>query len=55
MNPPLADQAAQRKILQLRVAARVGLAVPDTLVTNDPVEAEAFLDRIRPDRVRGTA
>ncbi len=51
MNPPLADHAAQRKILQLRVAARVGLAVPETLVTNDPVEAGEFLDRVRPDRV----
>lgn len=51
MNHPLADDAAQRKILQLRVAVDVGLAVPDTLVTNDPDAARAFVDRLGPGRV----
>jgi len=48
MNHPLADEAAQRKILQLRVATQVGLRTPETLITNDPAEAAAFLDRIGP-------
>jgi glutathione synthase/RimK-type ligase-like ATP-grasp enzyme len=51
MNHPLADEAAQRKVLQLRVALDVGLTVPETMITNDPVEAEAFLDRVGPGRV----
>ena len=51
MNHPLADEAAQRKILQLRLAAQVGLRTPETLITNDPVEAAAFLDRIGPGQV----
>jgi glutathione synthase/RimK-type ligase-like ATP-grasp enzyme len=51
MNHPLADEAAQRKVLQLRVAQEVGLSIPETLVTNDPAEAEAFVDRVGPGRV----
>ena len=49
MNPPVGDEVAQRKVHQLRLARLVGLTVPDTLVTNDPVEAEAFLARHGPD------
>lgn len=42
MNPPAADEAGQRKIRQLQLARRVGLAVPETLITNDPLAARAF-------------
>lgn len=45
MNPPLADEAALRKILQLRIARKVGLSIPETLVTNVPDEARAFIAR----------
>ncbi|MEM1128996.1 MAG: MvdC/MvdD family ATP grasp protein [Pseudomonadota bacterium] len=45
MNHPNADEAASRKIAQLRVAERMGLRVPDTLVTNGPDEARAFVER----------
>lgn len=51
MNHPLADDAAQRKVLQLRLAVEVGLEVPDTLVTNDPAAARAFVARVGPGRV----
>jgi hypothetical protein len=43
VNPPLADLAASRKPWQLSAAEAVGLAVPRTLVTNDPGAARAFL------------
>jgi glutathione synthase/RimK-type ligase-like ATP-grasp enzyme len=42
MNPPAADEAGHRKIRQLQLARRVGLSVPETLITNDPSSAEAF-------------
>jgi glutathione synthase/RimK-type ligase-like ATP-grasp enzyme len=44
MNPPEADEAGQRKIRQLQVAREVDLSVPETLITNDPVLAAAFVD-----------
>lgn len=44
MNPPLADEAAQRKILQLKIAMEEGLAIPQTCITSDPAEARAFID-----------
>lgn len=45
MNPPTADEVAQRKIRQLQVARRVGLSIPDTLITNEPRAAEEFVAR----------
>jgi hypothetical protein len=44
MNPPTADEVSQRKIRQLQVARQVGLSIPDTLVTNQPEEARAFIE-----------
>ena len=44
MNPPLADEVSQRKIRQLQVARRVGLSIPDTLVTNQPEAAREFVE-----------
>ncbi len=51
MNQPHADDRAQRKLWQLREAMAVGLAVPDTLVTNDPAEARAFIEARGPEQV----
>ncbi|NER78495.1 MAG: hypothetical protein F6K42_02750 [Leptolyngbya sp. SIO1D8] len=51
MNHPLADEAALRKIHQLRLARKVGLSIPETLVTNAPPEALAFIDRFGPGNV----
>lgn len=45
MNHPTADEMALRKVTQHRVAHRLGLRVPETLVTNGPEEARAFVAR----------
>jgi hypothetical protein len=45
VNEPWRDDAATQKTLQLAAAERAGLAVPPTLVTNDPAAARAFLGR----------
>lgn len=51
MNPPAGDEAGQRKVRQLQVARQVGLAVPETLITNDPALAAAFIDSRAPGAV----
>lgn len=43
VNHPWRDDAAAQKTLQLAAAERAGLAIPPTLVTNDPDAARAFL------------
>lgn len=48
MNQPWLDGAAQQKPRQLAAAARAGLPIPPTLVTNDPAAAAAFLDAHAP-------
>jgi glutathione synthase/RimK-type ligase-like ATP-grasp enzyme len=45
MNPPAADEEAQRKIRQLQLARAVGLPVPETCITNDPTVAREFVLR----------
>ncbi len=45
MNQPVRDEVASRKALQLAVASRLGLRVPDTLLTSDADEARAFIER----------
>ncbi|AZS86509.1 ATP-grasp ribosomal peptide maturase [Streptomyces griseoviridis] len=42
VNHPLRNAEADYKPAQLAVARRLGLAVPPTLVTNDPAEARCF-------------
>jgi hypothetical protein len=42
VNPPASDVLAQQKACQLRLAARAGLTIPPTLISNDPVEIRAF-------------
>jgi glutathione synthase/RimK-type ligase-like ATP-grasp enzyme len=44
INDPALDQVAGRKAYQLKVAQEVGLRIPATLMTNDPVEARRFVD-----------
>lgn len=44
VNPVLAEFAAV-KPHQLLVAAQAGMRIPDTLITNDPVRIDAFLDK----------
>lgn len=45
MNSPAADDVALRKVVQHRVARRIGLSIPETLVTNGPEEARAFVEK----------
>lgn len=42
VNDPARNERAAKKLPQLRLAARLGLRIPRTIVTNDPVEARAF-------------
>ena len=44
INDPVRDQIAGRKAYQLKVAQEVGLRIPATVITNDPVEARRFVD-----------
>lgn len=44
VNPFVASQVAECKPLQLTVAQAVGLAIPKTMMTNDPEEALRFCD-----------
>jgi len=43
VNSPSAEQMAANKLVQLSRATIAGLNVPDTLITNDPVEALGFI------------
>jgi glutathione synthase/RimK-type ligase-like ATP-grasp enzyme len=43
VNDPDREEPADEKPGQLALAARLGLAVPDSLVTNDPAAARAFV------------
>jgi glutathione synthase/RimK-type ligase-like ATP-grasp enzyme len=45
VNHPSRDDAAGRKVYQLRVAQEVNLRIPETLITNDPNAARQFLAR----------
>jgi glutathione synthase/RimK-type ligase-like ATP-grasp enzyme len=51
MNPPTADEIALRKIRQLQVARRLGLSIPETLVTNNPEAATEFIQSRGPGEV----
>ena len=50
VNQPIRDQAAARKVYQLRLAQDVGLETPVTLVTNSPEDALAFVRERGPER-----
>ncbi len=43
VNPPLSDDAAHRKAYQLKIAQEVGLAIPHTLISNDPTAVNEFI------------
>ena len=43
INDPAANERAARKLPQLALAARLGLRIPRSIVTNDPAEARAFV------------
>lgn len=45
VNDPVRDRAAHHKPWQLALAQQIGLAIPTTLMTNDPEEARDFWGR----------
>ena len=45
VNAPDRELVAARKLVQLSAARRAGLCVPDTVVTNDPVQAAQFVEQ----------
>jgi MvdD pre-ATP grasp domain/RimK-like ATP-grasp domain len=45
LNHPLANQRARNKLLQLRLAARLGLAVPETFVTAEPTQIRELYEK----------
>jgi MvdC family ATP-grasp ribosomal peptide maturase len=47
VNEPARDREAESKLLQLRIAAEVGLLVPRTLVTNDPRQMRSFFRELK--------
>jgi MvdC family ATP-grasp ribosomal peptide maturase len=47
VNEPARDHKAENKLLQLRIAAEVGLLVPRTLVTNDPQQLSSFFQEAK--------
>ena len=51
VSPPKAIETAMMKTWQLPAANAAGLEIPQTLVTSDPEEARAFVDRLGPNRV----
>lgn len=46
VSPPRAIEMSMMKTWQLSAARAAGLEVPETLVTTDPAEARAFIDRL---------
>lgn len=46
VNRPERDAVAHHKPYQLAIATRVGLTVPRTLITNDPVDAREFIEEL---------
>ncbi len=46
VNPPVSDDVAAHKPLQLARAEELGLRIPRTLITNDPVAAKRFVGEL---------
>ena len=47
VNHPVANQAANRKVHQLKLAQELGLCIPHTLVTNNPQAVRDFWEKHR--------
>lgn len=48
VNDPAAEYLASRKVVQMRTASRVGLHLPETLITTKPMDAWHFIHEFRP-------
>lgn len=51
INPIAADIVSSNKLLQLQLAADVGLSIPSSLATNSPTQVQPFLERVGRDVV----
>ncbi len=47
VNHPAAQNEASIKVHQLKIASRSGLQVPESIITNDPEQAERFYEKHR--------
>jgi len=45
VSHPRVLERASNKIMQLALARQLGLSIPDTLITSDPIAAREFIDR----------
>lgn len=45
LNEPNKDLIASRKVFQLKLAKQIGLKIPQTLITNNPKDAIAFIEK----------
>jgi hypothetical protein len=45
VNHPTKNDVASSKPYQLRMAQKLGMKIPNTLITNNPIEAKAFIER----------
>lgn len=45
VNPIHASKAASSKLLQLKIARKIGLKIPDTLISNNPKEIKHFIQQ----------
>lgn len=50
VNDPVSERVAHHKVFQLRVAQDIGLPIPRTLITNDPVQVRTFVEELGPER-----
>lgn len=50
VNHPMRSEEALRRPYQLKIAQQAGLAIPATLITNNPNRARAFIQQHGPDR-----
>lgn len=50
VNHPMRSEEALRRPYQLKVAQQMGMAIPATLITNNPSRARAFIQQHGPDR-----
>lgn len=51
VNPPTLDEVAHHKPFQLAVATDVGLAIPSTVITNNPETVREFIAELAPEPV----
>lgn len=51
VNPPKCAIAANCKLLQLKMASKIGLNVPATIISNDPIKIKEFIKNNKAEKV----